>query len=157
MSPKHPINSCKYDTHHQPIDVRMQLERRFTLSNEKRWYQINKEVHSLKHNPTSINKYYTNMRCLWDELESVIINITDEIRAFVGALNYNQKEGAKVITNSVVCRNSKKSDGKVENESATLLSRNDYLRCFQCGHQGHLKDRCWIVIGYPSCLHIVSC
>ena len=70
-------------------EIWMQLEKRFSLTNggsikSTRKYQINKEVYSLKQNHTSVNDYYTALRCLWEELESMsqlppLTNISDQI------------------------------------------------------------------------------
>ena len=41
--------------------------------------------------------------------------------------------------------------GHVEIESIAPYSRNDKVEgCTECGHEGHNKDKCWLVIGYPS-------
>lgn len=78
-------------------DIWIQLEKRFSLSNGSRKYQINKEIYSLKQNHTPVSEYYTNMRCLWEELESMsqlpqISIITDEIKGFTDVMIQQREE-----------------------------------------------------------------
>jgi len=78
-------------------EIWLQLEKRFSLSNGSTKYQINKEVYSMKQNHASINDYYTNLRCLWEELEAMsqfphIAVVSDELRAFISALNQQKEE-----------------------------------------------------------------
>jgi len=78
-------------------DIWIQLERRFALSNGSRKYQINKEIYSLRQNRTPVNDYYTTLRCLWEELESMsqlpqLTLVTDEIKAFMEVMNQQREE-----------------------------------------------------------------
>ncbi|KAJ8432808.1 hypothetical protein Cgig2_026138 [Carnegiea gigantea] len=37
-----------------------------------------------------------------------------------------------------------------QRKTTALFSKNDDLKCSQCGNRGHSKEKCWTVIGYPS-------
>uniref|UniRef100_A0A803LNC2 Retrotransposon Copia-like N-terminal domain-containing protein n=1 Tax=Chenopodium quinoa TaxID=63459 RepID=A0A803LNC2_CHEQI len=74
-----------------------QLETRFLQTNGARKYRLNKEVYEIKQNGDSISEYYTRIRSLWAEIESLnmlppISNTTPEINAFVNALNMQKEE-----------------------------------------------------------------
>jgi len=78
-------------------EVWIQLERRFCLSNGSRKYSLNKEVYSMKQDRASISEYYTKMKCIWEELDSMmdlpqITQTNEEITAFLRALLRQQKE-----------------------------------------------------------------
>ena len=62
------------------------------MSNGSSKYQINKKIYSLNQNYIPVNGYYTAMRCLWEELESMsqlhqLTIVTDEIKVFLEAMN----------------------------------------------------------------------
>ncbi|PWA99850.1 hypothetical protein CTI12_AA002610 [Artemisia annua] len=57
------------------------LETRFALSNGSHKYKLNKETYGIMHSGRSISEYYTNMKCVWEELDSMnelprIVNAT---------------------------------------------------------------------------------
>ncbi|KAL2921943.1 Retrovirus-related Pol polyprotein from transposon RE1 [Bienertia sinuspersici] len=73
------------------------LETRFSQVNGARKYRLNKEVYDLKQKNLSISDYYTNMRALWEEIDSLnicppITHMNPEISAFIKALNQQKEE-----------------------------------------------------------------
>ncbi|XP_056689150.1 uncharacterized protein [Spinacia oleracea] len=74
-----------------------QLDQRYSVTNGSRKYKLNKQVYEMKQQGKLITDYYTDLRGLWEELESLnsyppITTITPEINAFVGALHQQQEE-----------------------------------------------------------------
>ncbi|XP_048492803.1 uncharacterized protein LOC125493466 [Beta vulgaris subsp. vulgaris] len=75
--------------------------RRFTVSNGSRKYRMNKKTYEVKMNERLVSEYYTYLRVLWEELESLtnypaITNVNAEITAFIEAVN-QQKEEKKLF------------------------------------------------------------
>ncbi|XP_048502343.1 uncharacterized protein LOC125498304 [Beta vulgaris subsp. vulgaris] len=75
----------------------MQLEKRFSLTNGSRKYKLNKELYEAKQQGKQVSEYYTMMKCLWEELDSLntlppITTVTAEITSFVEALTQQQDE-----------------------------------------------------------------
>lgn len=73
-------------------EIWSQLERRFSLSNGSRKYQINKEIYDLKHGERSISDFYTKLRCLWEENDAKsslprFTTVNSEITKFLKALS----------------------------------------------------------------------
>ncbi|KAL2935013.1 Retrovirus-related Pol polyprotein from transposon TNT 1-94 [Bienertia sinuspersici] len=69
-----------------------QLEKTFNVANGSRKYKIEKEMMDTEQNGASIYEYYTIMKGLWAEEDSMnilppITQVTPEIDTFVGALN----------------------------------------------------------------------
>ncbi|KAL2901573.1 Retrovirus-related Pol polyprotein from transposon TNT 1-94 [Bienertia sinuspersici] len=67
------------------------LEQRFMMTNGSRKYQLNKAMYDTIQRERSVSEYYTDMRILWEELESLtiyppIIAITNEVTAFIQAM-----------------------------------------------------------------------
>ena len=78
-------------------EVWIQLEKRFCLSNGSGKYSLNKEVYAMKQDSISMSEYYTKMKCIWEELDSMIelpqfTQTNDEINAFLRALTKQQEE-----------------------------------------------------------------
>ncbi|XP_048502724.1 uncharacterized protein LOC125498539 [Beta vulgaris subsp. vulgaris] len=75
----------------------VQLKARFQVAHGARKYKLSRELYDVKHNGATVNEYYTNMKALWEELESLnslppITTMTTEINEFVAALNKQQEE-----------------------------------------------------------------
>lgn len=78
-------------------EIWKQLEKRYAVTNGSRKYKISKEVYETKQGGRSVTDYYTEMRGLWEELESLsclppITTLNPEINAFVKALSEQQEE-----------------------------------------------------------------
>nr|GEY76268.1 hypothetical protein [Tanacetum cinerariifolium] len=74
----------------------LQLGKRFSVSDESRKYRLNKDTYEITQSGSSIGDYFTKMKCVWEDLDSlntlpVIVRITPEITAFFTALS-KQKE-----------------------------------------------------------------
>ncbi|PWA40785.1 hypothetical protein CTI12_AA524710 [Artemisia annua] len=75
----------------------LQLETRFALSNGSHKYKLNKETYEIMQSGRPVSEYYTNMKCVWEELDSMnelprIVNITNEVAVFLNALNTKKEE-----------------------------------------------------------------
>ncbi|KAJ8421430.1 hypothetical protein Cgig2_031351 [Carnegiea gigantea] len=73
------------------IEVWIQLEKRFCLSNGSKKYSLNREVYSMKQDRVSISKYYTKMKCVWEEFGFLtdlpqITQANEEMNGFLKAL-----------------------------------------------------------------------
>ncbi|XP_074373942.1 uncharacterized protein LOC141714317 [Apium graveolens] len=73
------------------------LEQRFALTNGSRKYKINKELYETKQQGKPVSEYYTHMRSLWDELESLVIlptinATTAEITTLINVLAQQREE-----------------------------------------------------------------
>lgn len=78
-------------------EIWRQLEKRYAVTNGSRKYKLSKEIYETKQGDKSVTDYYTEMRGLWEELESLsnlppITTMTPEINAFIKALNEQQEE-----------------------------------------------------------------
>nr|GEU93470.1 serine carboxypeptidase S28 family protein [Tanacetum cinerariifolium] len=74
-----------------------QLEKRFALSNGSRKYKLNREIYFVKQKGSCISEYYTRMKCIWEELDSmtqlpILTNVTHEVRNFLNALSSHKEE-----------------------------------------------------------------
>ena len=75
----------------------LQLETRFALSNGSHKYKLNKETYEIIQSGKPVSEYYTSMKCVWEELDSMtelprIVNITPEVTVFLNALNIQKEE-----------------------------------------------------------------
>ena len=52
-------------------EIWSQLENQFAIAIGFRKYHLNKQTYSLKQNGQSISEYYTRMKGVWEELESL--------------------------------------------------------------------------------------
>ncbi|GJW17122.1 cysteine-rich receptor-like protein kinase 8 [Tanacetum coccineum] len=85
------------------FEIWQQLERRFSVSNGSRKYRLNKDTYEVTQSGSSIGEYYTKMKCVWEELDSLnslptIVRITHEITisTFLNALS-KQKEDQRLF------------------------------------------------------------
>lgn len=71
------------------------------MSNENTKYRLNKSTYEVKQNERHVSDYYTNLRVLWEDIESMndylpITNVNSEITTFIEAID-QQKEEHKLI------------------------------------------------------------
>lgn len=52
-------------------EIWMRLRNRFTVSNVNRKYSLNKSIYEVKQNERPVSHYYTDLRVLWEEIESM--------------------------------------------------------------------------------------
>ncbi|KAL2899241.1 hypothetical protein RDABS01_024323, partial [Bienertia sinuspersici] len=74
-----------------------QLQRRYDLTNGTRKYKLCRSLYKLKQDDMSITEYYSKMKCLWDEIESMrkypqITELNPEINAFLEAMRAEQEQ-----------------------------------------------------------------
>lgn len=77
------------------------LEHRFSLTNGSRKFKLNKDIYDLKQGSLTINDYYSAMKTIWEELESlnilhVVTNPTAEITKLLADIE-TQKEKSKLF------------------------------------------------------------
>lgn len=73
------------------------LETRFALTNGSWKYKLNKELYELKQCSVSINKYYTTMSMIWEEIDSMntlptITSPSVEMTQFIEAISKYKEE-----------------------------------------------------------------
>ncbi|GJZ52107.1 serine carboxypeptidase S28 family protein [Tanacetum coccineum] len=79
------------------FEIWNQLEKRFALSNGSRKYKLNRETYDVMQSGQPISEYYTIMKCVWEELDSMnvlprITTFIAEITAFLNAINTQKEE-----------------------------------------------------------------
>lgn len=165
-------------------DMWKQLETRFAQTSGSRKYRLNREVYELKQHGKSISEYFTAMSSLWEEIEALnclppLTNMTEEITAFVAALNkqkeeqhlfqfmnglsdeYNTQRSQILMTTrlpnvEVVCGILQQEEAQREvlkqnedPEITAMYSKED-LTCTYCGGRNHTADKCWKKSGFPK-------
>ncbi|VFQ62855.1 unnamed protein product [Cuscuta campestris] len=78
-------------------EIWMYLESRYSVSNGSLKYKLNRELYSFKQGGATINDYYTAMRGMWEELESLdqlptITTVGEDVTRFLEALEKQKEE-----------------------------------------------------------------
>ncbi|XP_048490918.1 uncharacterized protein LOC104884383 [Beta vulgaris subsp. vulgaris] len=78
-------------------EIWLNLEKRFSLTNGSRKYKLNKDLFEVKQNVVSINEYYTSMRSMWEELDTlnmlpVIAEPSVEVKSLLDTIELHKEE-----------------------------------------------------------------
>lgn len=78
-------------------DIWQNLEERFSLTNGSRKYKLNRDVYELKQMSMSINEYYTAMKTIWEELDSLsalpaVTDTTEAITKLLSEIDIQREE-----------------------------------------------------------------
>lgn len=78
-------------------EIWLYLERRFSISNGSLKYKLNKELYETKQGSLSINEYYTMLKSVWEELESLdqlpsMTTTSEDVTKFLEALEKQKEE-----------------------------------------------------------------
>ncbi|PWA82483.1 hypothetical protein CTI12_AA178300 [Artemisia annua] len=78
-------------------EIWSQLETRFSLSNGSRKYKLSKDTFGISQQGSSVSEYYTKMKCVWEELDSMnnlprLTAITQEMSVFLNAVEKQKEE-----------------------------------------------------------------
>ncbi|KAL2904096.1 Retrovirus-related Pol polyprotein from transposon RE2 [Bienertia sinuspersici] len=105
------------------VEMWKQLENRFTLSNE---------LEDLRDLP-------------------VVSDMNTELSSFIGALIKEQEE-QKLFKCSLQQEENQRDALKAvkeEPEPLAMMSKSS-MECTACGKKGHVREKCWTIVGYPS-------
>lgn len=160
------------------------MEKRYAVSNGSLKYKLNKEVYSLKQEGSSINEYYTTMKGMWEELDSLdqlpaVTSEADDVLKLLEVLKTQREErrlfqflnglneiygvqrshllmitplpSVEFTCNTLQQEESQRSIlDPVESLAMYSRGRNDTPVCGACGVKGHLREKCWTLVGYPK-------
>lgn len=78
-------------------DIWSNLETRFSLTNGSRKYKLSRDLYELKQNADSVTEYYTSMKAVWEELDSlnmlhVVASPTPDVVKLLEAINLQREE-----------------------------------------------------------------
>lgn len=78
-------------------EIWRQLETRFSVANGARKYKLSKVVYETKQNGRLLADYYTEIRSLWEELESLsdypaITQVNTEVKAYIDVVHREEEE-----------------------------------------------------------------
>lgn len=73
-------------------EIWLSLKHRFIVSNGSKKYRLHKLTYEVKQNERPVSEYYTDLRVLWEEIESMndyraITSVTSEVTAYIEAIN----------------------------------------------------------------------
>lgn len=78
-------------------DIWLNLEKRFSLTNGSRKYKLSRDLYELKQHNESISKYYTSMKVVWEEIDSlnmlpVVSNPAEDVVKLLEAIDLQREE-----------------------------------------------------------------
>ncbi|PWA45478.1 hypothetical protein CTI12_AA517650 [Artemisia annua] len=159
-------------------EIWIQLETRFSLSNGSRKYKLSKECFEIQQHGGSVSKYYTKLKCVWEELDSMtvlprLMSVTPEMSGFLIAVEKKKEEQSAqrsqlLLINplpsvenacAVVQQEESQKDvfthGHVPLVETTALygKQENKGKCGIYGFKWHPPERCWEKVGYPVWHH----
>ncbi|CAI9761008.1 unnamed protein product [Fraxinus pennsylvanica] len=160
------------------LDYHDDLESRFCHGNNACFFHLKSEISNLHQNHSSIPDYYNHIKQLWDELgiiqtpadATTLEKRAEDERVFQFLLGLNDSFTA--LRSQILATDPLPSLNKVfsilfqeeqqrllhvsrtPSKNVALAGRSSHpdrppLKCTECGKDGHLRNRCWLIIGYP--------
>ncbi|KAL2930152.1 Sm-like protein LSM8 [Bienertia sinuspersici] len=121
------------------------LENRYSITNGAKKYALNKQIYETKQNGRLVSNYYTSMKAIWVELETLnvlptITNMSVEINRFI--LAFLNGLGFDEACNIVQQEESQRELFKQEKHEGDVRAMHT-KRSEMTGKIGHLTEKCW--------------
>ncbi|KAL2940590.1 Na(+)-translocating NADH-quinone reductase subunit A [Bienertia sinuspersici] len=130
-------------------------------------YTLNKQLYEAEQQNRPVSEYYTHMRTLWLELESLsmmspITEVNTEISAFIRCMN-EQKEELKLFQflngldddyglqrSQILMQTQLPTVEEACNMIQQEESQREIFKQEKKILSGHTYDKCWTIVAYPS-------
>ncbi|KAF7840478.1 uncharacterized protein G2W53_002776 [Senna tora] len=139
----------------------MQIEERYGVKSGPKFYQLQQELASLKQGNDTVTIFYNKIHKYWDELHrlrptprcvcakctfnkafGLVVNVETEKRI-------NSSQGSDLIEGSaMLARGNNRSESFKKTEDRKSEKMAKY--CDHCQQNGHTRDACFKLIGYPE-------
>ncbi|KAA8515099.1 hypothetical protein F0562_018114 [Nyssa sinensis] len=171
-----PSLATSLEYHTDPHDVWVDLSSQFSHDNNVRIYQLKQTLSFLQQTTNLVHDYYNCMKQIWDELGHLQQSIdlkalqqqADDEKVFQFLLSLNDSFAS--LRTQILAMDPLPPIGKVfsilfQEEQQRLLNirpsktialavrpggrPKSSFKCTACGKEGHTRDRCWTIVGYP--------
>ncbi|KAA8550762.1 hypothetical protein F0562_002446 [Nyssa sinensis] len=171
-----PSLATSLEYHTDSRDVWVDLSSRFSHGNNVRIYQLKRTLSSLQQTTNSVHDYYNRMKQIWDEFGHLQQSIdlkalqqqADDEKVFQFLLGLNDSFAS--LRTQILAMDPLPPIGKVfsilfQKEQQRLLNirpsetialavrpggrPKSSFKCTACSKEGHTRDCCWTIVGYP--------
>ncbi|GKA33721.1 hypothetical protein Tco_0720150 [Tanacetum coccineum] len=137
-------------------EIWLQIEKRFALSNGSRKYKLNREFYDTMQSGQPISEYYTKMKCICEELDSMFLDRLDDHfnaqrRQLLLMIPLPIVESACALLQQEESQREVFGSSSISSiETIVLYSKQESKeKCTICGFKWHPLKKCWEKVGYP--------